>query len=144
MKIVIFSYSHAFGASAREVLVGIFPSRLVRKTRMAGLSDGEKNLYMYNRLDRIPVWTHGQTDILLRYSRRYACAIEMAYLLLLPPPRRTNADRRRRSVQLLSLPLPPPPTHVFVCYVVVIAEIYNANTNSSCRHSLTVAVGALW
>jgi len=44
-KIVIFSYSLAFDAPVRGggVPVGIFPSRLVWKTRMVGLSDGEKN-----------------------------------------------------------------------------------------------------
>jgi len=51
-KIVIFSYSLAFDAPVRGgVPVGIFPSRLVWKTRMVGLSDGEKTFEdIYNRL----------------------------------------------------------------------------------------------
>jgi len=45
----------------RKVPVGILPSRLVLKTRMVGLPNGEKIEDMYNRLDTIPAWD-GQTD----------------------------------------------------------------------------------
>jgi len=47
--------------------LGNLPSRLVRKTRMMGLPDGDKNFEdIYNRLDRIPACdrrpANGQTD----------------------------------------------------------------------------------
>jgi len=38
---VIFSYLLAFDAPVRKVSVGIFPSRLVQKTRMVELPDSE-------------------------------------------------------------------------------------------------------
>ena len=53
-KIVIFSYPLAFDAAVRGILVGILPSRLVRKKQNGGED-------MYNRLRTIPA-CDGQID----------------------------------------------------------------------------------
>ena len=61
-KTVIFSYPLAFDAPVQGDPVGILPSRLVGKSRMVGLPDGEKNFVdMCNRLDTIPA-CDGRTD----------------------------------------------------------------------------------
>ena len=62
-KIVIFSYPLAFDATVRGVSVGLAPSRLARKTRMAWLPDGEEiskiSLFVLAQLTNV---TGGQTD----------------------------------------------------------------------------------
>jgi len=62
-KIVIFSYPLAFDAPLR-IFVGILPWRLVWKTRMVRLPDGEKNCtYVYSFRHSPRMWqTGGETD----------------------------------------------------------------------------------
>jgi len=62
-KSPIFSYPLAFDATVRGVPVGIAPPRLVRKTRIAWLPDGEKiskiSLFVLAQLTNV---TDRQTD----------------------------------------------------------------------------------
>ena len=62
-KSSFFSYPFAFDAPVRGVPVGTSPPRLVRKTRMVWLSDGEKNskisLFVFAQLTNV---TDGQTN----------------------------------------------------------------------------------
>ena len=74
---MIFSYHLAFDAPRRNIAIPFG----VTKTRMVGLSDGEKIEDICNRLHTIPACdgrtdrrTDGQTDILPRHSPRYAYA----------------------------------------------------------------------
>ena len=60
-KIVILSYPLAFDAHVRGVPVGISPPRLVWKTRMVWLPEGEKILKMFIRFDISTNVTDGQT-----------------------------------------------------------------------------------
>ena len=65
-KIVIFSYPLAFDATVRGVSVGLAPSRLARKTRMAWLPDGEKiskiSFFLFGATHERDRQTDGRTD----------------------------------------------------------------------------------
>jgi len=60
-RIAFFAYPPAFVAHVRGVPVGISPPRLVWKTRMVWLPEGEKILKMFIRFDISTNVTDGQT-----------------------------------------------------------------------------------